>query len=95
MTQEVKHTVGRSRRIPLRVLRRFESELIRFANAYHMAYGTSFTGEESDDQSETIRNALTALAHVECWIPLRERSRRDPSDFSRADTAALSRTGAV
>lgn len=66
--------------IQLRKLRRAHRQLQAFCDELDVAYpgAASTLGHESDDWSETIRNAFTTLGHIGPWIGYRERHRRDP-----------------
>lgn len=66
--------------IQITKLRRAHRQIKQFCDELEAAYpGEAATlGNESNDWSETIRNAFTTLGHIRPWIDYRERHRRDP-----------------
>jgi len=72
--------------ISLSELRRLQNALERFERKIDEAYPGYLKSADtgvSHDMSETVRNALTALAHVPGWIGFRQHNHRDPGSHER------------
>lgn len=75
----------RRKRVRIYEIERLERALLRFSNHAHDVDPEFYTkfAEWSNNQTETIRNADTALAHISAWLLFRRLNKCDPNDVAR------------